>query len=310
LGYDRSFASPRFAQGIFPAFEKVVLSQDDHFTVWRDERGITRRDRRDGGSMPEFLDYPVKSDDDWEKLKSQRLDPRTRGRFSEDWPGFRRRLGETGQAVQVGAFPFGVFGTPRDLLGVEELLIAFYDRPALVQDMMDHLSGLWIALFEQVASEVQIDHIHIWEDMSGRGGSLISPDMVRRFMMPCYDRIAHFAREARVRLISVDTDGDCSQLVPVMMDHGVNVFFPFEVQAGNDILEYRTRYPTLGILGGLDKRCLASSKRDVDRELAKAAQMVKAGRYIPGFDHLIPPDATWENFRYAAEGLGRICGAR
>jgi hypothetical protein len=25
--------------------------------------------RRDGGSMPEWLDYPVKTDDDWERLR-------------------------------------------------------------------------------------------------------------------------------------------------------------------------------------------------------------------------------------------------
>ena len=135
----------------------------------------------------------------------------------------------------------------------------------MVRDMMQHLTTLWLVLWEQVAAEVQIDHIHIWEDMSGKQGSLISPRMVREFMMPCYDRIAAFAREHGVRLLSVDTDGDCSQLVPVMMEHGVNYFFPFEVQAGNDILAYRKKYPTLGIMGGLDKRALAGTWADVDQ---------------------------------------------
>ena len=63
-------------------------------------------------------------------------------------------------------------------------------------------------------------------------GPLISPAMVEEFMMPCYDRIVAFARAHGVRLVSVDTDGDCSELVPLMMKHGINMFFPFEVQAG------------------------------------------------------------------------------
>jgi hypothetical protein len=92
-----------------------------------------------------------------------------------------------------------------------------------------------------------------------------------------------------------------------MMRHGVNVFFPFEVQAGNDILAYRRRYPTLGIMCGLDKRALAGTRADVDREVAKTAAMVKQGRYVPGFDHLIPPDATWDNFRYAATRIKELC---
>jgi len=92
-----------------------------------------------------------------------------------------------------------------------------------------------------------------------------------------------------------------------MLEHGVNVFYPFEVQAGNDIREYRRQYPELGIIGGLDKRALAGTKADVDREIAKAAEMVAKGRYLPAFDHLIPPDASWENYRYAAEQIKKIC---
>jgi hypothetical protein len=63
--------------------------------------------------------------------------------------------------VQVGVFPYGVFGTPRDLLGVAELLVSFCDRPALTHDMMDHLTSVWIAVWERVAAEVHIDHLHI-----------------------------------------------------------------------------------------------------------------------------------------------------
>lgn len=209
--------------------------------------------------------------------------------------------------MQVGCFPYGVFGAARDLMGVEALLTGFYDDPRMIQDMMEHLTSLWIALWRRVAAEVRIDHIHIWEDMSGKQGSLISPAMVERFMMPCYDRMAAFAKEAGVRLVSVDTDGDCGELVPVMMRHGVNFFMPFEVQAGNDILAYRKQYPELGILGGLDKRALALDRAAIDREVEKAAEMVKAGRYVPGWDHLIPPDVPWSNFVYAAEQIKGIC---
>ena len=308
LGYDPSFASPAVNGGLFPAFEHKVLEETPEFVVTRNDRGITLRDRRDGMSMPEFLDYPVKTPQDWERLKTERLRLGDPGRVTEDWDAFRARLKRTGEAVQVGAFPYGMFGTPRDLLGVEALLTAFYDAPEMVRDMMEHLTGLWISAWERVAAEVRIDHIHIWEDMSGRQGSLISPAMVEQFMMPCYDRVADFARAHGVRVVSVDTDGNCGELVTLMTKHGITMFFPFEVQAGNDIREYRRRFPKLGILGGLDKRALAGTHADVDAEVERAAWMVRnGGRYIPGFDHLIPPDAKWENFRYAAERLKAVC---
>ncbi len=307
LGLDDGFALPALHSGIYPAFEAAVLEETAEFIVFRDERGITMRGRRDGGSIPEWLDYPVKTESDWLHLKEERLRLDSPGRVPEDWDAFRARLRATGEAVQVGVFPYGVFGTARDLLGAEELLISFYTRPELVRDIMEHLTSLWLSLWEQVAAEVQIDHIHIWEDMSGKQGPLISPKMVRDFMMPQYDRIADFARSAGVRVVSVDTDGDCSQLVPIMIEHGVNMFLPFEVQAGNDILLYREHYPDLGIMFGLDKRALAGTREQIDAEVERAAHMLRRGRYVPGFDHSIPPDVPWANYRYAAEALRTEC---
>lgn len=307
FGFECSFALPSLIHGIMPGFESKVIEETERYVIWQDGCGIIRRDLRDGSSMPEFLEYPVKTPGDWERLKSERLRIDEPGRVVQDWDAFRAHIAHTGEAVQVGQFPYGVFGAVRDLMGVEEMLVAFYTEPEMIRDMMDHLTMLWISLWERVAAEVQIDHIHIWEDMSGKQGSLISPAMVEQFMMPCYDRIVDFGRSVGVRLVSVDTDGDCSELVPVMMGHGINMFFPFEVQAGNDIREYRKLYPELAILGGLDKRALAGSIADVDAEIEKAAQMISQGRYIPGFDHLIPPDATWANFRHACLGIRGLC---
>ena len=310
FGYDGGFKMPAMHAGIFPAFEHTILEEDDDFVVYREERGITMRQRHDRSSIPEFLDYPVKSESDWRRLKAERLRIDEPGRVYEDWPQFRECLEATGEAVRVGSYPFGVFGTVRDLLGVEEMLMAFYDAPGMVRDMMEHLTSLWLSIWEQVATEVPLDHIHLWEDMAGRQGTLVSPGMIEEFMMPCYDRIAEFAGSHGVRLVSVDSDGDCSELVNIVVRHGVNVFLPFEVQAGNDIREYRRQYPELGIIGGLDKRALAEGRHAVDKVVDRAAEMVRKGRYVPEFDHLIPPDVPWENFRYAAEKLKDVCYSR
>ena len=307
LGYDPGFAIPSIIPGLRPSFERKVIDENLEYIVYRNEYGITMRERKGHSAIPEYLDYPVKTPSDWERLKEERLRIDDAARITEDWDAFRANIASTGQAVQVGWFPYGVFGAVRDLLGAEEMLVSFYTEPAMIRDMMEYLTSLWIYIWEKVAAEVQIDHIHIWEDMSGRQGSLLSPAMVEEFMMPCYDRIVEFGRSAGARIISVDTDGDCSELVPIMMKHGVNMFFPFEVQAGNDILEYRKLYPDLGIIGGLDKRALAKTRADIDREVEKAVIMIEKGRYIPAFDHLIPPDVSWENFVYAAGEIKRLC---
>jgi uroporphyrinogen decarboxylase len=306
FAFDASFVNPAVTCGYAPPFAHEVLQETETHVIYRDVRGIVARAGKQAQSMPQFLSYPVTTRADWERLRAERLQPGP-DRITEDWLAFRQRLAERGEAVQVGSYPWGVFGTARDVLGVETLLVGFYEAPDLIREIMDAFTSLWLGVYEQVAGEVQIDHLHIWEDMSGKQGSLLSPRMVEEFMMPCYDRLAAFAARHGVRVMSVDTDGDCSELVPVMRRHGVNAFLPFEVQAGNDIRDYREKYPDLGIIGGLDKRALARGRQEIDAEVAKAAEVMRSGRFIPCFDHHIPPDVPWVNFRYAAERIKELC---
>ena len=102
FGFDVSFALPSLSSGISPAFEPKILEENENFIIHRDERGITMRNRRDCGSMPEFLDYPVKTPDDWERLKEERLRIDDPSRILQDWDAFRERIKTTGEAVQVG----------------------------------------------------------------------------------------------------------------------------------------------------------------------------------------------------------------
>ncbi len=305
FGFEPFFMGVPAELGPLPHFDAKVLEETPDFVVSTDWRGITMRNRRDGHSMPEFLRHPIRTADDWARYQAERLQPQLAARLPR-LQQFAAYAATVDAPIQLGSFPWGVFGTVRDLMGAEELLVAFYDAPELVRDMMHTCTGLWLAVYEEIVKTVRVDHLHIWEDMSGRQGSLISPAMVEAFMMPEYDRFAAFTRRHGIPLLSVDSDGLVSQLVPVMMRHGMNAFLPFEVQAGNSVEDFRRRYPKLGILGGLDKRALAQGQPELHRELDRAARMLALGGYVPGFDHLIPPDASWANFRYFVEHLRRL----
>ncbi|MHB0857128.1 MAG: uroporphyrinogen decarboxylase family protein [Anaerolineae bacterium] len=307
LELDAGFRVAPVAYGPWPHFEPKVLQENDEFVFSLDYRGITMRNRRDLGSMPEWIRHPIATWEDWQRYKVERLSGPLEERLADldEW-AVQARADDA--PVQVGVFPWGVFGTSRDLLGAEEMLIGFYTEPDLIRDIMETYTSLWLALYEQVAQRVPIDHIHIWEDMSGKQGSLISMRMVEAFMMPQYDRIVAFARAHGVPVVSVDTDGIVDQLVPVMMSHGINAMMPFEAQAGNDVVRFRQEYPGLGIWGGLNKAALAKDKADIHAELDRAEQMLALGGWVPGFDHLIPPDVPWEVFRGFVVELKRMAG--
>jgi uroporphyrinogen decarboxylase len=293
--------------GPCPRIERRVLEEDQDYVVFTDGWGIKRRDYKHGESMSQFLQFPVADRRDWERFKEERLDPHHPDRLAGNWRARAAEWTGKGYPIQLGYFPdVGVFGGVRWLLGDEEGLVAFHTQPDLVRDIMEHLTTLYLAVFAQVVTEVRVDVIHLWEDMCGRQGPLISPVHWEEFMGPQYRRIRDFARQHRIPVISVDTDGQPELIVPPMVGSGVNHVYPWEVAAGCDVNEVQRRYPGLGLMGGVDKRALAVGTRAIDRELERVRPAVARGRYIPELDHLIPDDVSWESYCYYARALKRL----
>ena len=295
--------------GPCPRIERKVLAEDADYVTFTDSWGIKRRDYKHGESMSEFLEFPVKNRRDWEKFKEEYLDPDDPDRLIGPWRERAHEWQSKGFPLQLGGYPDGgVFGPFRWLMGDEEGLVAFHTMPDLVHDIMDHITSIYLAVFEKVTQEVQIDLIHMWEDMCYRGGPLISPRMWDEFLGPNYRRIKAFSKEHNIPVLSVDTDGDPERITPCMMRAGVNWLFPMEVAAGVDVAVWREKFPTLAFLGGIDKRALALGPAAIDRELELVRPVVAKGRYIPDLYHLVPDDVSWANYCYYAEGLKKLVG--
>ena len=310
FGFDPFFNTAPVNLGWCPPWPQYeVLEDHGDQVIVRDWRGIILRDRKDRASMPEFLENPVKTRDDWERVKAERFNPDDPARFGDDWDDWCRQQASGDVAVMVGTFPWGIFGTPRDLVGVEELLLLFYDDPEWVHDMMDHLTDMWVAIYERVARDVRIDWIHIWEDMAGKQGSLISPDMFREFMTPNYRKIRAFADAHDIPIISVDSDGDCTDMIPWFAEGGVNVLYPFERAAGCDLEALRDAYPEMGMMGGFDKRAIARGPDAIDAEIAVHERVLAKGRFITFPDLLVPHDVSWSNMQYYCRRWKKICYA-
>lgn len=288
-----------------PAIPEVVLEDHGDWYLWRDDMGLIRRDRKDRATLPEYVAWPVASRDDWEKLKAERLQPILEDRLPAQWPEFVAEYRDRAYPLAI-AGRHGFYGTPRYLLGDERILTMFYDDPALVHDIIDYLADFWVALYDQVLSQIKVDLALIWEDMCYKTASLISPAMFREFMLPAYKQLTGCFRDHGIRHVLLDTDGNCWQLIPLFIEGGVTGLYPFEVNAGMDVREVRQAFPDLQILGGIDKIQLAAGRAQIDAELEKVPGMLRQGGYVPYVDHLVPSDISWANFDYYRTRLNQI----
>jgi len=287
--------------GLRPHFEPEILRDEGETFVIRQVDGVIVRRRKDELSMPQWLEFPLKSRKDYEAIR-ERLDPATPGRYPDDWPARLEAWRTRDHLLTPGCCAVGFFGWFRSLMGVENLLYTYCDDPDFMHAMCrDHLDFLRTVM-ERELQEVEFDFAFIWEDMAYKGGPLIGPAMVREFMLPYYRELLDFLRAHGIRLVLLDSDGDVSLLIPLFMEVGVDGLLPFEVVAGPDVRTVREQYPSLRILGGIDKRALARGKEAIDAELeAKLPAMFRQGGYLPSLDHHIPPNVSLDDFGYYLE---------
>jgi len=289
-----------------PQFVPEVLEDHGNWILHRNEYGVVVKDQKDRNGFPDWVSTPVKTRDDWEKLKAERLQPKLAQRLPTNWEALKAEFRTRTYPLIFGGYPTGFYGTARFLLGEEQVMFAFYDDPEMMRDIMNYMADFWVELYSQVLGQIEVDGILIWEDMCYKNGPLISPEIFREFILPGYKKVTECLRSHGVKVVMVDTDGDCWKLIPLFLEGGVTALGPFEQNAGMDVCEVRKAFPNLVMLGGIDKARLALGRSEIDAELNKVISMLDMGGYVPHVDHSVPPDVSWENFKYYRQKLNKI----
>ena len=295
-----------------PMFEPEAMKEDEKTLYYRDIDGVERMFIKEEATIPTSMKWPIHDRASWEKIKSERLRmDNIKDRFASNWPKMLERYKNRDFPLALGGYPAGFFGTLSHIIGYENTFIWYATEPELMHDILETFTNIWIATYEEVLSQVDVDLLQIWEDISFGSGSMISPAAIKEFMCPYIKRVIDFLKGRGVKVFLLDTDGDCNNIIPLFMEAGVTGMYPFEVNCGMDIVKVRQKYPKLQMLGGIPKSDIPMGKKRVDEILAPVAEVLKTGGYIPFGDHFIPPDVDLENFTYYREKLNGMidsCG--
>ena len=303
---------------MIPTFEEKVLEHKDGHYIVQDWMGAVTEisdvfDYTYIRSAKDFVTrkwhcFPVQSREDWEEKIKWRYDPNHPERFPED---FQERCA----ALRDRDYPVGIsfngpFWQMREWVGMENLCLLMITDPDLVMDMAEHWMNFAAATLTQITDRVELDNVHISEDMAYKAHSMISPKMVRQFLMPSYVRWEKEIKDSGCPIFDMDSDGNIEVLIPLWIESGINVCDPIEVAAGNDIVEYRKRFGTrMAYRGGIDTRAIAAGGDVIRDEVMRVVPpLVKEGGFIPSCDHGVPPDISWPNFVEYSRLLAQLTG--
>ncbi|MBN1579348.1 MAG: hypothetical protein JXA89_01500 [Anaerolineae bacterium] len=282
--------------GKLGGYPEERLEENERFIITRDSYGRKMRLSRGYATLPLPLEYPVKTMDDWLRIKHWYQF--SEARFGQNWEQHAREHLATDRVVTV-SIPGG-FDEPRQLLGEEGLCLAYYEQPELVHDILNTIGEMAFKVLERVSAAVQVDMLSVHEDMAGKSGSLAGPRQIKEFIAPYYRRIWDMLQDRGARLFDQDSDGDMNDVIEPFLDAGVNCMHPMEPASNMDIVRIRQKYGTrLAFYGGIDKHVIRRSKDEIVAELEyKIPPMVASGGCVLALDHRIPNGTPLNNYKF------------
>ena len=292
--------------GFIPRFDSKVLECNPEYDIVQDGLGIVTKRLKEGEvdgfrmSMDQFLRFPVEKPEDFPDIKRRliaAIPERYPADLNERIPTWKQRDYPLVLAENCAAN--GFYWRAREFMGTENLSLAWYDYPDLMHEMMEFFADLIIETSRPVLEKIDVEYFTLNEDMSMKNGPLLSPETFRKFIFPHLKRMVEFFKSHGVKYFVVDTDGNPTVLLPLLLDAGVDTLWPIERAADFHPLDVRKKFgKSLRLWGGVDKRELAKGKDAIRNHLRELIPLIEEGGFIPTVDHLVPPDVSWDNFRY------------
>ncbi len=290
-----------------PGFETRIIEDRGDHEIEQDAAGrhVLYFKGRRSGFMPEYVAHPVQDRRTWEEDVKWRLDPASPERFAD----LEQRMAVARQAASQGLMIcqnlVGGYMYLRSLIGPADLLYMVHDDPALIHDCMQAWYELAEAVIARHQQHVTLDEIFLAEDICYNHGPLISPAMMREFLLPYYQQLIANVQSrqmdrSRHLFVQIDTDGDCRPTIPVYREGiAMDVMSPFEVASGCDVVAIGREYPWLVLRGGIDKRELARGRPAIDAMVERIRPEMRARcGYIPCCDHGVPAEVPFEDYLY------------
>jgi uroporphyrinogen decarboxylase len=166
---------------------------------------------------------------------------------THDWldpddPGFYQNLKENAEFLRrktdcaiVLNLPVGIFTECQFLRGYVEWLIDLYENQEFASRMMHIIAGIWIKIAENALDEIgdNVDVIFWGDDLAIQESTFISPQVYRELVKPQHKRMIEAIKSRSEAKIHFHSCGSIYPLIEDLIEIGVDVLNPIQVNARN-----------------------------------------------------------------------------
>ena len=179
--------------------------------------------------------------------------------------------------------------------------------PSWVREMATAQCELVMAcLRHAIALDMRPDALFLIDDLACTRGLLFSPDTWRDLFKPLYERLGRFLHENGI-WFWLHCCGNCEELLPDFIDCGLDVLQPLQAASGMDVRKLKPAYgKDLAFWGNIGVPKLSGAKEECEAEIRdKVAAAKQGGGYLYHSDHSIPPEVSFERYRWIMQLLDR-----
>jgi len=287
-----------------PYHPETIIEETEETKLCRNGNGAILRYWKKHSGTPEHVDFEIKTYKDWsEKIKPCVLDKSLyEKRVEEVLPLYRakRKLAKDNNKFFCWA-GVSLFEIMHPVCGHEYMLMAMALDPDWIHEMGEVYTELVLDLQKIIFDrEGMPDCIWYYEDMGFKNKPFMSPGMYMELVQP-YQKRLFAAAHKMGKPVMVHSCGYVEQLIPGLIDAGMNCLQAMEVKAGMDVVKIANDYAgKIALCGGLDIRVLETNdKKQIKSYLEKTLPPVLAKvPFILHTDHSIPLTVEYDTYRY------------
>lgn len=171
----------------------------------------------------------------------------------EDWAPFVEEM----EAIDRNEFfvaPFvapGIFEQTHYLLEIQNCLMAFYEEPEAMHELIAYITEFELAYAEDICKHLKPNALFHHDDWGTQKSTFLSPDMFNEFFLDPYKKVYQRYRDLGVELIIHHSDSYAATLVPSMIEMGIDIWQG--VMSTNNVPELIEKYgDDIIFMGGID----------------------------------------------------------
>lgn len=284
-----------------PRFPVRTLEKTETYIIQTTPTGGVNRNFRDYSSTPELIDRPIKEKKDWPPIKEKLYPDYTR----VDWVSATRTYQVSRSEGKFICFGGGYgYDALQSYMRSDHLLVAMVEDPKWIKDMIMTLAKLFMEMAKMMMDKgLKFDGAFIYNDLGYRNGLLFSPRTYHQTHQEADEMVYSFFHQHNMPII-LHSCGRVKELIPVLIDVGLDCLQPLEVKAGMDVRELKREYgDKLAFMGGIDVRVMAGSHPQLIEEEIKSKFEVakKGGGYIYHSDHSVPNNVSFQQYKRVME---------